>query len=75
MTPEVEIVGGADERYTAALIAAIQAIFEEEERLAADVRRVSDWSRIDFEEPADLLPDGRVSPFPEEPPAPPKPPS
>jgi hypothetical protein len=75
MNPEVEIVGGADELHTAAVIAAVQAIFDEEERLVREARRVSDWNRIDFEEPVDLLPDAWVSPLPDEPPAPPLPPA
>lgn len=74
MNPEIEIVGGADEFHTAAVVAAVHAIFEEEERLAREAQQISDWNHIDFEEPVELLPDLWVNPVPDEAPRPPAPP-
>lgn len=43
MTPEVEIVGGADEYQAAVIVAAIQAILAEEEAKAKQLSTTSRW--------------------------------
>lgn len=43
MTPEIEIVGGADEYQAAAIVAAIQAVLAEEEARAKRLSTVSRW--------------------------------
>ena len=43
MTPEIEIVGGADEYQAAVIVAAIQAILAEEEAKAKQLTTTSRW--------------------------------